>query len=325
MTVFSLENKFHKVSFLAFGATIYKWEIKPLNNRNIILTNQHFESYLDANCCYFGSTIGRVANRIKDGKFTLNGKTYQLACNFDGYKNAGHGGPHGFWQKEFQVMNVSSTSITFFLLSPHLDESYPGTLVLYVTYTLLDIGLRVDYKAKTTDYDTILNITNHAYFNLDASDNVLNHVVNANLSHYLPYDNHKAVTGEKVSTKGTFLDFSEGVKLEDIIHEPYLQDEKTLGLDHCFYFEDEGRLELEGKDLTLTLLTSYPAIQLYSSSFPGTQPLLGNKKMKQYHALAVEPELPVDAINHPHLGDMTLKVNENYTHFIEYRLELKHE
>lgn len=322
---FVLENDFHKVTILDIGATIYKWEVKPLNNRNIVLTYQNKDDYSAPDTSFLGATIGRVANRIKNGVFTLNGKTYQLTKNFDGGLNAGHGGPHGYWQRNFELCHQEKDKLHLMIVSPDDDQGYPGTLILHVIYTLLAQGLNVEYRAKVVDKDTIINITNHSYFNLDGSDSVLDHMLEADFDSFLPYDDNKAVTGEKLSVKGTALDFSAGKSLRDIMFDTYLQDKKTLGLDHCLLFKNEKKLVLKGKELKLTLQTTYPSIQLYGTSFPGEALLLGNQKMKQYHALALEPELPVDAINHPSLGSMTFKKGEEYSHAITYQLELTHE
>lgn len=324
MKLYTLENEFHKITFLDVGATIYSWEVKPLANRNIVLSNENLEDYLDPNASYLGATVGRVANRIKDGRFTLAGIDYQLDRNFDGGFNAGHGGRQGFWHQEFTCRYCNESQLEFSLISPDGDQGYPGTFSLKVIYTLTSDGLRVDYHGKS-DKETIVNITNHSYFNLDGSNSVLDHIFEGEFSYYLPFDKQKAVVGVKESVEGTALDFRGGVRIGDIIDDPYLQDEKTLGLDHCVYFASNKLVKLTGKDLALTLKTSYPCIQLYGSSFPSPKKLLGFDKMSLYHALALEPQLPVDAINFPDLGSITLRKDDAYHHFIEYKLGLINE
>lgn len=320
MNIYYLENKFNKIGFLDVGATIYSWQVKHLNNRNIVLSNADLQDYFNAGSSFLGATVGRVANRIKDGRFSLDGKNYQLDKNFDGGFNAGHGGPDGFWRKTFTLVESSSTHLEFKLLSPDGDQGYPGNLELGVIYTLLEQGLRIDYHVNT-DTKTIVNITNHSYFNLDGSNTVLDHVLDADFSHYLPFDKNKAVTGQKIKVENSALDFSGGVRIKDIIYDDYLQDKNTLGLDHCVYFKDEKKVKLMGKDLILELTTSYPCIQLYGTSFPSPQKLLGHDKMHLYHALALEPQLAVDAINFPDLGSIILSPDQEYHHFIEYKLK----
>ena len=321
MEQYTLENDFHKITFLDVGATIYTWEIKQKNNRNIVLSNDNLNDYLDSRCGYFGATIGRVANRIKDGKFSLNGIDYQLDINFDNNANAGHGGKTGFWMQSFSFVSHDQSTLVFRLLSPNGHEGYPGNLTLKVTYHLEGPTLLLTYDA-VCDQDTPINITNHSYFNLDASDTIVTHRLQVDAPLYLPYDEKKAVTGEMFVTENTALDFSNEKSLAIITTDPDLQDQKTNGIDHCLIIGDKKQITLKGKDLKLTVTTSYPAVQLYGCGFPGEQLLLGKKKFQKYHALAIEPQLPVDAINHPNLGSMTLKKGEHYHHFIRYELEV---
>jgi aldose 1-epimerase len=321
MKKYTLENDFQKITFLDVGATIYSWEIKQKSNRNIVLSNDNLNDYLDNRCGYFGATIGRVANRIKDGKFSLNGVEYQLDINFDNHANAGHGGQTGFWMQPFTCVSHDKSTLVFSYTSPNGHEGYPGNLTLKVTYRLEGSSLLLTYDAQS-DQDTPINITNHSYFNLDGSDTIVTHRLQVDAPLYLPYDVKKAVTGEMLVTENTALDFSNEKPLAIITTDPELQDDKTRGIDHCLIMGDKKQLTLKGQDLKLMVTTSYPAVQLYGSGFPGNQLLLGKRKFNKYHALAIEPQLPVDAINHPHLGSMVLKKGESYHHFIRYELEV---
>ena len=322
MKKFVLENDFQRLTFLDVGATIYSWEIKTKSHRNIVLSNHNLADYQNSACGYLGATIGRVTNRIKDGRFTLDGIDYQLSKNFDGKVNAGHGGPHGFWWQTFIAKTIEKDQIVFAHLSPDGEEGYPGEFRLEVTYKLEGDKLIIEYDA-VSNKKTIANITNHSYFNLAGSHSVLDHQLTLEGPYFLPFDNQKAVSGEKRSVKGTALDFSKTTRLGDIIEDPYLQDPKTNGLDHCLYFGDNQSLRLEVDDLALTISTSYPCVQLYGTGFPGPQELVNGKRVKKYQALAIEPQLAVDAINFPHLGQITLEKGEKYHHFIIYHLEEK--
>lgn len=319
MKTIILENDFQKISFLDVGATIYTWEIKPKNNRNIVLSNKLLSDYLDSKTGYLGATIGRVTNRIKNGVFTLDGVEYTLARNFDSNVNAGHGGEAGFWARPFNVAHQTLTKVVFTYESKDGEEGYPGNLHLSVTYELTSKGLSVKYEAES-DQKTIVNITNHSYFNLEASQSILNHKLQLDAPYFLPFDELKAVQGIKAPTKGTALDFSQETRIGDIIHDEYLSDPKTEGLDHCLYFGHKKQVILKSSDLELVVKTSYPCVQLYATGFPGPQQLLSGDKVKKYQALAIEPQLAVDAINFPKLGNIILNKGEKYEHFITYEL-----
>lgn len=320
MISYILENSFYKVTLLNLGATIYSWEVKGKGNRNIVLSNQNVKDYSNPKNGYFGATIGRVANRIKDGKFTINNVNYQLKTNFDNGANAGHGGDTGFWAQGFEATVLGNQKVIFSYTSPDKHEGYPGTLTVNVTYELSKTGLMVEYDAKS-DKDTIVNLTNHSYFNLDASETILNHHLYLDAPTLMEYDDKKSVTGVLKDIKDTALDFRSNPTLEGAVLSDYAQAKVTQGLDHCFFFGDEKKLVLSGQDLKLTISTSYPCVQLYSTNYFQGQKLLGNKPIKQYHALAIEPQLPVDAINHPSLPSIILKKGERYHHFIKYTLE----
>ncbi|HKM29910.1 MAG TPA: aldose epimerase family protein [Bacilli bacterium] len=320
MKKFVLENSFQKITFLNVGATIYSWEIKEKNNRNIVLSNKNLDDYLNSASGFLGATIGRVTNRIKDGQFVLDGVHYQLAKNFDDEVNAGHGGPHGFWAQTFTGKKLSKHALEFTYHSKDKEEGYPGNFDLKVRYTLDKQGLHINYKGQS-DQKTIANITNHSYFNLEGSKSIHDHSLLMDGPYFLPYDDKKAITGVKAKTAGTPLDFTKLTKLGKIINDPYLTDPKTCGIDHCLYFGAQKKLVLQSADLRLTIKTSYPAVQLYSTGFPGPQELLNGHVVKD-QALAIEPQLPVDAINFPNLGNIILEKDEEYSHFIRYELEI---
>lgn len=322
MKKYALENDFQRITFLDVGATIYTWEIKNKNNRNIVLSNNNLADYQNSDSGYLGATIGRVTNRIKDGRFVLEGKEYQLTKNFDSNANAGHGGPKGFWWQSFNLVAHTKEQLVFTYTSIDGEEGYPGEFTLKVTYTLVGHALDVTYEG-VCDQTTIANITNHSYFNLAESSSVLDHTLTLDAPYFLTFDEKKAVSGVKTPTKGTALDFARPTRLGAIINDAYLQDPKTNGLDHCLYFGAKRCLKLECDDLALTVATSYPCVQLYGTGFPGPQKLKSGQHVKKYQALAIEPQLPVDAINFPALGSITLEKGKQYHHTISYLIEEK--
>ncbi len=231
--LYTLENKQGmKVSIMTYGATVVD-VIVPDRNGNlgdVSLGFDTFQPYLTKSP-YFGAIVGRYGNRIANGRFTLDGKTYQLATN-DG-PNHLHGGVKGFdkrlWTAE--IVRSSSNSVRFTLVSPNGQEGYPGTLHLAVTYTLTDDNaLKISYEA-TTDAPTIVNVTNHTYFNLAGAGNgsILGHELKLGAAHFTPVNSVLIPTGEIKSVKGTPMDFRKpeliGKRIKEVGGNP-------IGYDH---------------------------------------------------------------------------------------------
>lgn len=291
MHLYTLENDFVKIRFLDIGAVIYTFEIKPKKNRNIVLSLDNLNDYKTPAGGYLGSTIGRVAGRIGHGVFTINNKIYQAEQN-EKEINSLHGGFESFAFKKFRLIKQSLTELTFEYISIDGEGGYPGEVTLHVIYTLHDDGLEVNYKATTT-LDTILNITNHSYFNLDGEGTILNHLLKANATHYYTHDKLHLNDTLIENTNDSPFNIKEGKKLQDIILHPLVKKEPAMGIDHLLLINDV--LTFQTKDLILEVISNYPAIQMYSTNFPSKLPLRGHKKVNLYHALAIEP---VDIVSH---------------------------
>lgn len=315
-----LENEHFKITFLNIGATIYKWEVKGVKNRNIVLSNDNLNDYQDNTKGYFGATIGRVTNRIKEGKFRLSGKDYQLTKNFENGINAGHGGPGGFAFVFFEVKELTN-SLIFSYDSPNDEEGYPGSVHLEVIYEIEGNNLIITYKGDIKG-ETIMNITNHSYFNLDGTNSVLTHKLIGHNPAYLELNDLNQVTGKLVPTKKTTLDFSKGKTLAEALTHPYVLRNKERGLDFTFYFP-EHHLLLEGKDLKLKVTTTYPCIHLYALTVAPSQLLLGDVKIKPHHALAIEPSFETDAINHPTFSNIIFSEKRPYHEIVTYTVSLR--
>lgn len=315
MKTYELKNDFQTIRFLDTGATIYEWIIND-QNFNIVLTNDDTADYLDSKKGFFGSTIGRVTNRIRDGIFSLNDQTYQLNKNFN--QNAGHGGPTGFWSRIFDVISHTDESITFQYISKDGEENYPGELTLRVTYELKENELLLSYEATTTA-DTIVNITNHSYFNLSSIHNILDHELTIDAPYFLEYDAQMAPTGKQLSVMNTALDFTKPTRIGHIIEDPFLQQPITLGIDHHFVF-NQPKLTLKGELYTLDIATSYPGVQIYTTNLPSFQKEKYRGPVHKYMGIAIEPQYEIDAINHSNFSNIILKKNEKYQEFISYRI-----
>lgn len=314
-----IENEYHRIELTNYGASILRWNVKKKHNRNIVLTYEHNSDYINNNTGYLGATIGRYANRIKEGVFTLDGKKYQLAKNYDNNVNAGHGGDLGFSARYFSVFEKQisgmPSEITFKYVSVDGEEGYPGEVDLSVTYKLEGETLVIKYEA-TTNAPTIINITNHSYFNLDGSNSVLNHALNFKSQYFLEVNKLNQVTGKKVKIPED-LDLSNGVTINKLMENGLFNSKPQMGLDHCFNLDDQ-KLMLIGKDLTLIMKTSYPAVQLYATNFPANKKIEGGGYIQKHHALAIEPGFFADQINSDQRDKVILRQGETYKHFIQY-------
>lgn len=243
---------------------------------DIVLGYDKLQDYLDANP-YFGAIIGRYGNRIAKGTFSLDSQTYQLATNNGA--NHLHGGPVGFdkvlWESETFVKKESA-GIIFKRTSPDMEEGYPGNLTCKVTYTFdLDNKLTFEYEAQT-DSPTIVNLTNHSYFNLtgDPIQSILNHELTLPASTFLPVDSTLIPEGELRAVAETPFDFTQANVIGDRIENESTQLKYGLGYDHCWVYDDQreklkfgGNLYDPSTGREISIYTTEPAIQFYSGNF----------------------------------------------------------
>lgn len=281
---------------------------------------------------YPGAVVGRVANRLAGGRFTLDGTTRTVPVN-DG-PNALHGGVEGFDQRVWAATEVDvdgSAGVRFSLHSPDGDMGFPGALDVAVTYSLHQEGaavtLRLDYLA-TTDAPTPVNLTNHAYFALDGAGSVEDHVVRLAASRYLPVDGALVPTGDLAPVAGTPFDFSTpttvGARLRDADPQLLL----AGGYDHCLLLDAPGGLREVGSlhgprsGRTVTVRTDLPGLQFYSGNFlDGSWRTTQGRPVRQGDAVCLETQLLPDAVNQPALaalGDPVLRPGDEFTTTTEY-------
>lgn len=317
MKLYTIKNKYQTITLLNIGATIHEWYAFS-DNTNIVISNEDLNDYSKHENGYLGNTIGRFANRIKDGKFILNNKEYQVNQNFHG-NNHGHGGVDGFYKKEFEVLTHSDELIVFRYLSKDLEENYPGNLELFVTYELIDNKLIITYKAKS-DQDTIVNITNHSYFNLcNEEETILNHKLYVPADYFLETDEDLIPTGNLIDLTNKNYDLRKNKVLKDVLfNEPDFI--KTSGLDHTFVLNENEGIVLNFKNKSLTVKTSYPTAQIFSGNFV-LENKLKNRKMVKHYGLAIEPQYEPDAINHKNFSNVVLKKDDTYLETIEYTID----
>jgi aldose 1-epimerase len=332
--LFTLTNSKGAVAKITnFGATLTEvWmPDRTGRKRDIVLGFDSLDGYLGKEP-YFGATVGRYANRIANGQFTLDGKTYQLAINDP--PNSLHGGTVGFDRKVWKAEPIDvphAASVKFSYHSPDGEENYPGNLDVTVQYTLTDDDeLKLDYTA-TTDKDTILNLTNHTYWNLAGADsgNVLKQVLMLNADSYTPVNANLIPTGEVPAVAGTPFDFTKPMALGSRITDPLVQAHK--GYDVNFVVNGTpGTMRLAARATdpdsgrTMEVWTTEPGIQLYTSNYlDGT--LNGKRGIhyKQYGAFALETQHYPDSINQPSFPPVILRPGQTFHEATTYKFSAK--
>lgn len=270
---------------------------------------------------YLGAIIGRFANRIAQGKFTLQGVTYTMPRNNG--DNSLHGGIAGFNKRLWSAKELSSQALELTYLSKDGEEGYPGNLSAKVAYTLSEANeLRMDYSA-TTDKNTIVNLTNHSYFNLAGQDegDILAHEVTIHAGYFTPVNANLIPTGEIRSVRGTPLDFTQAASIGSRINSADEQLRMAGGYDHNWIPDREGDRELvlaaevceRSSGRVLQVLTTQPGIQFYSGNF-----LDGNirgKQGKTYHrrgAFCLETQHYPDSPNHANFPSTELQAGQQY-------------
>jgi aldose 1-epimerase len=323
--VFTLVNKGGmEVTVLNFGGRIIRIRIPDRKGilRDVILGHESMEQVLkDKN--HVGVIVGRYANRIAKAEFTLDGKKYRLAKNDNG--NHLHGGVKGFDMVLFSaelVQKGADTSLKLAYLSKDGEEGYPGNLNVAVYYNLTQTNeLSLEYEA-TTDKRTVINLTNHMYFNLaDAGEtDILRHVLTLNSDKFTPIDAGLIPIGELASVKGTPMDFSKPVSIGERVDEDYQQLKLARGYDHNWVLNKKtgvldwaARVYDPGSGRALEIITTEPGIQFYSGNFlDGTNIGRGGKALNYRHGFCLEPQHFPDSPNQPAFPSTVLDPGKSY-------------
>ena len=309
-----------KMSVLTYGAIIHELYVpdKRGDVADIVLGFDSVTAYERENT-YFGCVVGRYANRIAKGRFSLDGKTYQLAQNHG--DNHLHGGLRGFDKQVWQAQ-IDGDALLLQLDSPDGEEGYPGTVQVRVRYQLDDDGLDISYQAET-DAPTIINLTNHSYFNLAGRGDVLSHLVRLNAQQFTPVDEQFIPLGELRGVANTPFDFREARALGERIHDSNEQLRRTGGYDHNWVLETkpEGDSKIPDAEVyepdsgrSLRLYTTQPGMQLYSGNLlePGIGK--GARPYPKHGGLCLETQHFPDSPNQPHFPSVRLEPGDVYQH-----------
>lgn len=299
------------------------------NKTDVVLGRDTMEEYL-RNDGYLGALIGRHANRIAKGEFELNGEKYNVGIN-EGH-NSLHGGNIGFDKRIWSAKEIDGEepSLVLSLVSEDGEEGFPGKLNAEVTYTLTkENAIKISYRAKS-DKDTVVNLTNHSYFNLagHSSGTVDEQVLQINSEFYTPNDNECMPTGEVLSVTGTPFDFRVPKPIGQDIDADFEQIEMFGGYDHNFAINGRGyRLAAIAKcienGISMEVYTDKPAMQLYTSNGLPEGRYKNGAKYGVHQAFCLETQYFPNAMAHSHYPSPILKKDEEYIFTTEYRFIVK--
>jgi aldose 1-epimerase len=314
------------VAILTYGGIVQSVEVPDREGAlgNVVLGFATLADYL-ARGAYFGTITGRYANRIAGARFTLDGRTHRLAANNG--PNALHGGINGFNSRVWQASERNGpdgVGVALRYVSADGEEGYPGRLDTEVTYTLTEgNALRIDYRA-TTDKPTVVNLTNHSFFNLagEGAGSVLDHELTLQASRYTPVDADLIPTGEIAPVAGTALDFTKPMAVGARIRSGEPQLVRGRGYDHNLVLDQstEGeltpaaRLRDPRSGRVMEVSTTEPAVQLYSGNFlDGSAVGIGGRAYRQSDGLCLETQHFPDSPNRPGFPSTVLRPGETFS------------
>ena len=334
---YTLKNKKGmEVAIMTYGGIITSLKVpnKDGKSEEVVLGFNSLEQYTKPNP-YFGALIGRYGNRIAKGKFSLDGKEYSLAINNE--PNALHGGPEGFhrvvWTAVESKGGATAASLKLKYLSKDMEEGYPGNLTVFVTYTLHDDNsLEVSYEA-TTDKKTIVNLTQHSYFNLSAdfTKPILDHEITIDADKLVPVNATLIPTGELTDVANTPFDFRKPKLVGKDIEAKDEQIKRGLGYDHCWVLNNQNKGErfaasaYEPKSgRFLEVFTDQPGIQFYTGNFlDGTLPMRDKGVYAHRTGFCLETQHYPDSPNQKTFPSTVINPGENYKTKTTFKFSIK--
>ncbi len=331
VSLYVLKNGGITAKVMTYGAILTELDVPDRQGKpaDVVLGFDNLEGYL-AGHPYFGAAIGRVANRIAKGRFTLDGTEYSLAVNNG--PNTLHGGLKGFdkvvWKAE-DVSGPAGPAVKLTYQSRDGEEGYPGNLATSVTYTVTGDALRIDYTA-TTDKATPVNLTNHSYFNLagPASGTILKHELMLAADQYTPVDDTLIPTGEIAPVKGTPLDFTTpmpiGARIDQLKGDP-------VGYDHNFVLRGgsngpalAARVHEPESGRVMEVFTTEPGIQFYTGNFlDGSLKGKGGVVYRKHQAFCLEADHFPDSVHHPNFPSVILRPGTTYNQTTIYKFSAR--
>lgn len=334
VALYWIENKGIKAAFTNYGGRLIGLWLADKNGKqtDVVTGMNSVKGFKNSTEPYFGATIGRVGNRIAKGQFTLEGKQYQVPLNNG--KNALHGGVKGFQDVVWDVAKKNNNTLVFSYVSPDGEQGFPGNLTVKVTYTLeADQSIKMEYEA-TTDKTTVVNLTNHAFFNLngEGSGTILNHELQIYANQFTPVDEGLIPSGELRSVKNTPFDFTSTHTIGERIETNDEQLKFGKGYDHNYVLsgaKNKGLIHAatvagDVSGIALDIYTEEPGIQFYSGNFmQGKNVFKSGVKDDFRTAFALETQHFPDAPNQPKFPPIILKKGQKYHTISLYKFSIK--
>ncbi len=335
VSLYRLKNKAGmEITVTNFGARITELFApdKDGNFADLVLGRNTLDKYVNyKGARFFGAAVGRVANRIANAKFELNGKVYNLPKNNG--ENSLHGGVYGYDRKVWDVISADEQEINFRLISPDGDEGYPAEVVIDMSYKLTDDNaLVINYKA-TSNGDTPLNLTNHTFFNLGGHDSgcINHHIMTIYASKYTPVDSALIPTGEIADVENTPLDFRTPTAIGERLDSSHPQMKLGNGYDHNWLIDktEPNALDLAAEVFdpiskrVMKVYTTQPAMQFFGGNFKTDEICKSGKAYDFRSSYALETQHSPDSVNQPNFPSIILKKGEEYNHTCIYAFSVK--
>lgn len=317
--IYTIENEILLAKISTLGATLVSL-IDKKSGIDVVLGYDDEKSYLLNSDAHLGATVGRNANRIAKGHFKINGIDYQLSIN-NGPNNL-HSGISDFSFRTFEIRSIKEDEITLNIKDSDMTGGFPGNLILSVNYRLEGNSLIFSFLG-LCDKDSILNVTNHSYFNLNgAKENIYNHFLQINTDKMSLNDNDGMTTDKVIDVKGTGFDFT---KLTNI-KENFDKNEENFsngGIDHNYIFGDLKDKEvaiLKNDKLSLTVTSDLPCVHVYTSNFVDELDGKDNLKYHKHWGICIECDYYPNGINYKDVLVPIIKANEEVKHYIKYTI-----
>lgn len=334
VSLYWIKNENIQAAFTNYGGRLVSLLVRNKNNEfvDVVVGFKTIKDYQNSTEPYFGATIGRVGNRIAKGKFILNGKSYSIPVNNG--ENALHGGTKGYQDVVWSAEKTNDQTLVFTYVSPDMEMGFPGNLNVKVTYSVTnDNEIKMEYEA-TTDKTTIVNLTNHAFFNLngEGSGTILNHIVQFNAKEYTPVDKGLIPTGKLETLIGTPFDFTTPHTIGERIKTDNVQLVNGGGYDHNFVLKTTkgnnmihvGSVTGDLSGVVMDVYTEEPGFQFYSGNFmQGKNTFKSGAKDDYRTAFALETQHFPDAPNQPNFPSITLKPKAVYHTVSVYKFSQK--
>ena len=312
--IYILENDYIKACVSDLGATLTKF-IDKKTNTDLVLGFDSDEDYIKYGGTNIGASVGRNANRIGNASFSLNGKEYKLTVN-DNCNQLHGGGMNGFAFKRWTKQLQTKDELVLSYYSKDSEEGFPGNVNVEVSYKLENNSLIWSYSGES-DADTILNMTNHSYFNL-GDDNIMNHELMITTDKYSPIDENSLTKEECINVKDTPYDFTSFRKIEDNLNE------LECGIDNNYVWEtldDKLMASLRFNNIQMNVYSDLPDMHLYTAYYLNGEKGKYGKTYSKYGAVCLECQYYPNSLNYSSYIKPLLKANEKMSHYIRFEIE----